>query len=112
MHAEYTIRAHRAGKHVLVEKPMANTPADCQAMIDAARAASRRLMVAYRCRYEPFNREMIRMARESRPSRLTSWGMWPEPTPFRQPSCCWPERSSLGRCWPWALPETKGKTLE
>jgi predicted dehydrogenase len=64
MHAEYTIRAHRAGKHVLVEKPMANTPADCQAMIDAARAASRRLMVAYRCRYEPFNREMIRMARE------------------------------------------------
>jgi predicted dehydrogenase len=64
MHAEYTIRAHKAGKHVLCEKPMANTPADCQAMIDAARAANRKLMVAYRCRYEPFNQEMIRMARE------------------------------------------------
>jgi predicted dehydrogenase len=64
MHAEYTIRAHQAGKHVLSEKPMANTPADCQAMIDAARKADRRLMVAYRCRYEPFNQEMIRMARE------------------------------------------------
>jgi predicted dehydrogenase len=64
MHAEYTIRAHRAGKHVLSEKPMANTPADCQAMIDAAKKAGKKLMVAYRCRYEPFNKEMIRMARE------------------------------------------------
>ena len=64
MHAEYTIRAHQAGKHVLCEKPMATTPADCQAMIDAARKAERKLMVAYRCRYEPFNQEMIQMARE------------------------------------------------
>jgi predicted dehydrogenase len=64
MHAEYTIRAHQAGKHVLSEKPMASTPADCQAMIDAAKKADRKLMVAYRCRYEPFNKEMIKMARE------------------------------------------------
>jgi len=64
MHAEYTIRGHQAGKHVLSEKPMANTPADCQAMIDAARKANRKLMVAYRCRYEPNNLEMIRMAHE------------------------------------------------
>jgi predicted dehydrogenase len=64
MHAEYTVRGHQAGKHVLSEKPMANTPAQCQEMIEAARKASRKLMVAYRCRYEPFNQEMIRMARE------------------------------------------------
>jgi len=64
MHAEYTIRGARAGKHILTEKPMANTPADCQAMIDACRQAERKLMVAYRCRYEPHNREMIRVARE------------------------------------------------
>ena len=64
MHAEYTIRGVQAGKHVLSEKPMANTPGDCQAMIDAAKKAGRKLMVAYRCRYEPFNKEMIRMARE------------------------------------------------
>jgi predicted dehydrogenase len=64
MHAEYTVRGHQAGKHVLSEKPMANTPAECQTMIDAARKANRKLMVAYRCRYEPFNQEMIRMARE------------------------------------------------
>jgi len=64
MHAEYTIRGLQAGKHVLSEKPMANTPADCQNMIDAARKANRKLMVAYRCRYEPYNLEAIRMARQ------------------------------------------------
>ena len=62
MHAEYTVRGLQAGKHVLTEKPMANTPAECQAMIAAARKADRKLMVAYRCRYEPYNREAIRIA--------------------------------------------------
>ena len=70
MHAEYTIRGLQAGKHVLSEKPMANTPADCQAMIDAGRKANRKLMVAYRCRYEPFNQEMIRMARSQELGQL------------------------------------------
>ena len=63
MHAEYTVRGLAAGKHVLTEKPMANTPAECQQMIDAARQANRKLMVAYRCRYEPYNVEAIRIAR-------------------------------------------------
>jgi predicted dehydrogenase len=63
MHAEYTVRGLAAGKHVLTEKPMANTPAECQQMIDAARQADRKLMVAYRCRYEPYNQEAIRIAR-------------------------------------------------
>ena len=63
MHAEYTIRGLQAGKHVLCEKPMANTPEDCQQMIDAGKKANRKLMVAYRCRYEPFNLEAIRLAR-------------------------------------------------
>ncbi len=63
MHAEYTVRGLQAGKHVLSEKPMANTPAECQQMIDAAKKADRKLMVAYRCRYETYNREAIRIAR-------------------------------------------------
>src|SRR5947199_7248363 len=63
MHAEYTVRGLQAGKHVLCEKPMANTPAECQQMVDAGRKADRKLMVAYRCRYEPFNREAIRITR-------------------------------------------------
>ena len=64
MHAEYTVRGFEAGKHVLSEKPMASTAAECQQMIDAGRKANKKLMVAYRCRYEPYNLEAIRMARE------------------------------------------------
>src|SRR5947209_16485814 len=65
MHAEYTVRGLQAGKHVLTEKPMANTPAECQQMIDASRKVGRKLMVAYRCRYEPYNREAIQIGRAS-----------------------------------------------
>ncbi|MBX3280520.1 MAG: Gfo/Idh/MocA family oxidoreductase [Acidobacteria bacterium] len=63
MHAEYTIRGARAGKHILTEKPMANTPKDCEEMIAEARRANRKLMVAYRCRYEPYNNELIKVSR-------------------------------------------------
>lgn len=63
MHAEYTIRAAQAGKHVLCEKPMANTPAECQAMIDACREAQRKLMIAYRLQYEPVTQKAIELAR-------------------------------------------------
>ena len=64
MHAEYTIRAVRAGKHVLCEKPMANTPEDCREMIQASRQAQRKLMVAYRVRYEPYNQALIASVRD------------------------------------------------
>jgi predicted dehydrogenase len=64
MHAEYTVRAAQAGKHVLSEKPMANTPAECRQMIDAARQAQRKLMVAYRVRYEPYNQGLIKIVRD------------------------------------------------
>jgi len=56
MHAEFTIRGAQAGKHILCEKPMANSSAECQAMIDACKKADRKLMVAYRIQYEPYNR--------------------------------------------------------
>jgi predicted dehydrogenase len=64
MHAEYTIRAARAGKHVLCEKPMATSVADCQAMIATCKAANVKLMVAYRCHYEPTNLRAIKLIRE------------------------------------------------
>jgi predicted dehydrogenase len=63
MHAEYTIRAAQAGKHVLCEKPMANSVEECRQMIEACEKAQRKLMIAYRMQYEPFNREVIRAAR-------------------------------------------------
>jgi predicted dehydrogenase len=62
MHAEYTIRAAKAGKHVLCEKPMANSVAECQEMIAACKAAQKKLMVAYRMRYEPMTVKAIELA--------------------------------------------------
>jgi len=63
LHAEYAIRAARAGKHVLCEKPMATAVKECEAMIAASRAARRLLMIGYRCRFEPYNRLTIELAR-------------------------------------------------
>src|SRR5262252_4078 len=63
MHAEYTIRALRAHKHVYCEKPMAVTPAECEQMIAEANKQGRRLGVGYRLHFEPYNLELIRIAR-------------------------------------------------
>jgi glucose-fructose oxidoreductase len=63
MHAEYAIRAARAGKHVMCEKPMAVSAAECEAMIAACEAAGRKLMIGYRCHFEPYNLEAMRLAR-------------------------------------------------
>jgi glucose-fructose oxidoreductase len=65
MHEEYTVRALKAGKHVLCEKPMANTPEECERMIAAAREANRKLMIAYRLHYEPFNQALVKFARDA-----------------------------------------------
>lgn len=53
MHADYTVRALNKGIHVLVEKPMAVTVAECDAMIAAADASRAELMIAYRLHCEP-----------------------------------------------------------
>lgn len=66
MHAEYSVRALKAGKHVLCEKPMATTIGDAERMIAAAKAANRHLMVAYRCHYEPLNLAGMRLLRSGR----------------------------------------------
>ena len=64
MHKEYTIRAAKAGKHVIVEKPMAITAADCKEMIDACKNAGVQLAVGYRLHYEPYNMEIKRLGQQ------------------------------------------------
>lgn len=64
MHKEFVLRAASAGKHVLCEKPMATSSADAKAMIDAAAKAQVKLMIAYRCQFEPHHVELIRRVRE------------------------------------------------
>ena len=63
MHCEYTVRAAAAGKHVLCEKPMANSSKECEEMIAACAKAGRKLMIAYRLQYEPHHRAVIGMIR-------------------------------------------------
>ena len=65
LHAEHVIAAAKAGKHVITEKPMANTVADCDAMINACKTAGVRLSVGYRLHYEPHTAELVRLAREN-----------------------------------------------
>lgn len=64
MHAEFTIRAAKAGKHVFCEKPMAVSVKECDDMIAACKAAGRKLGIAYRLHFEPNNQELVRLARE------------------------------------------------
>jgi predicted dehydrogenase len=54
MHAEYTIRAAKAGKHVICEKPMALNIEDCDKMIAACKQAGKSLSIGYRLHFEPY----------------------------------------------------------
>ncbi|MBA4851737.1 Gfo/Idh/MocA family protein [Emticicia sp. BO119] len=64
MHHEYVIRAAKAGKHVMCEKPMANSVKECEEMIKACKDAGVQLGIGYRMHFEPFTKEIIRMSRE------------------------------------------------
>jgi len=64
LHAEHTLKAAKAGKHVLCEKPMEVSPRKCQEMIDACKQAGRKLAIGYRCQFEPHHLECMRLARE------------------------------------------------
>lgn len=64
LHKEFVVRAAKADKHVLCEKPMATSSADAKQMVDACEGARRLLMIAYRCQYEPYNRKVIDLVRE------------------------------------------------
>ena len=73
MHAEYTVRAAKMGKHVLCEKPMATSVADCKKMIATCRSANVKLMIAYRQQYEPMNREIAKMIKSGKLGPLRSY---------------------------------------
>jgi len=64
MHKEFVIRAAKAGKHVICEKPMATTVEECDEMIAACKEAGVMLSIGYRLHFDPFNVEMMRLANE------------------------------------------------
>jgi predicted dehydrogenase len=64
MHRDYAVRAAHAGIHVLCEKPMADSVAECEEMIQAAEENNIRLMIAYRLHFEPANLRAIEMIKD------------------------------------------------
>ncbi len=66
LHADYSVRAARAGIHVLCEKPMAVTEKECWAMIRAAERGGIKLMVAYRLHFEEANMTAVRIVRSGK----------------------------------------------
>jgi predicted dehydrogenase len=76
LHAEWTIAAARAGKHILCEKPMALTAADAERMIAAARDAGVHLMEAFMYRHHPSwvaVRDLVTSGRIGRLTAIQSW---------------------------------------
>ena len=65
MHAEYVIRAAKAGKHVICEKPMAVTVQECEQMMKACQLAGVKLAIGYRLHFEPHNKEMMRLGQQA-----------------------------------------------
>lgn len=63
MHAEYSIKAADAGKHVWCEKPFAMTERESQAIIDACNKNKRKLSVGYRMQHEPNTQQIIKFGK-------------------------------------------------
>ncbi len=72
MHREFVLRGAAIGKHILCEKPMANSVADCEAMIAACKKANVKLMIAYRQQYEAMNRTLGDAVKSGKLGKLRS----------------------------------------
>lgn len=70
MHKEYTIRALKAGKHVICEKPMGMNAQECKEMIAAAKAANRKLQIGYRLYYEPHHLKVMEESKKPFKGRM------------------------------------------
>jgi predicted dehydrogenase len=66
LHEEYTLRAARAGVHVLCEKPLAVTVAECERMVKACRDNGVKLMTAYRLHFEALSLKVIELVRSGK----------------------------------------------
>ena len=88
MHAEYSIRAAQAGKHVICEKPMAMNVAEADQMIQACRENNVQLSVGYRLYFEPHHLRMRQLVQEQTygPLKVIESGLGftrPDPSSWR-----------------------------
>lgn len=64
MHGDYVIRAAKAGKHVICEKPFDISVKKAAAAVQACKDAGVLLQIGYRCQYDPYHKELMRVGRE------------------------------------------------
>ncbi|WP_207432240.1 Gfo/Idh/MocA family protein [Sabulibacter ruber] len=64
LHAEYTIRAAKAKKHVICEKPMATSVEDAVRMLEACRQNNVQLSIGYRLHFEPYNKRVMELGQK------------------------------------------------
>ena len=63
LHRDHVVAAAKTGKHIVCEKPMANSVAECDEMIAACRNAGVQLSIGYRLAFEPHHQELDRLAK-------------------------------------------------
>ncbi|MBT3383620.1 MAG: Gfo/Idh/MocA family oxidoreductase [Prolixibacteraceae bacterium] len=95
MHKEFVIRAAKAGKHVICEKPMALNAEESREMIAACKTAGVSLSIGYRLRYEPYTQQIEKFARETTFGKLrfinTAAGFY-----MRRPTDNWKIKAEFG----------------
>ena len=96
LHAACTIDCLNAGKHVLAEKPLANTKEECLAMMEAAKRNKRTLMVAYCMRFDPLVREMQRLIKEKVYGECFQLSIWTEQLTIKEDAPWIHDRKTLG----------------
>ncbi len=65
-HADYAVRAARAGKHILCEKPLAVSQGECEQMIRAVKENNVKIMTAYRLHFEPLFLEVLEIVKSGK----------------------------------------------
>ena len=107
LHADTAARCLRAGKHVLLEKPLATTSSDAQRLIEVAQDSERTLRVAYQHRFRPSHvwlRDALAAGVIGDPYLLRIHRFWPFPYFAGEASASEPTwRSSLRSSGGWAL---------
>ena len=96
LHAECTIECLNAGKHVLAEKPLANSKEECLAMMEAAKRNNRVLMTAYCMRFHPIIREMRRLIKEKVYGECFQLSIWTEQLTIREDAAWLHDRKLIG----------------
>ncbi|MEM1298493.1 MAG: Gfo/Idh/MocA family oxidoreductase [Pseudomonadota bacterium] len=97
LHADQAVRAARAGKHILTEKPMATDRKGSAAMVEAADQAGVRLAVAYHMRWHMGHRALFEAAQSGAFGTLRHMRIqWP--TPARNADG-WRAKADVGRWW-------------